>query len=42
MTLAGLSGSSDVVVTEGVNVGERVVSAGVYKLTEGERVKVVN
>lgn len=42
VTLAGLSESSDVVVTEGVNVGERVVCAGVYKLTEGERVKVVN
>ena len=42
VTLGGLSGSSDVVVTEGVVAGERVVVAGVYKLTEGEEVRVVN
>ena len=42
VTLGGLSGSSDVVVTEGVDVGERIVVAGVYKLTEGEEVRVVN
>ena len=42
VTLGGLSGSSDVVVTEGVDMGERVVVAGVYKLTEGEEVRVVN
>ncbi len=40
VTLGGLTGSSDVVV-DGVAAGERVVSAGVYKLSEGERVKVV-
>lgn len=42
VTLNGLSGSSDVVVTDGVVAGERVVVAGVYKLTEGEQVRVVN
>jgi multidrug efflux pump subunit AcrA (membrane-fusion protein) len=42
VTLGGRSGSSDVVVTEGVVAGERVVVAGVYKLTEGEEVRVVN
>lgn len=42
VTLNGLSGSSDVVVSEGVDVGERIVVAGVYKLTEGEEVRVVN
>ena len=42
VTLCGLSGSSDVVVAEGVSAGERVVVAGVYKLTEGEQVRVVN
>jgi RND family efflux transporter MFP subunit len=41
VTLGGLTGSSDVVVMDGVAAGERVVSAGVYKLSEGERVKVV-
>jgi RND family efflux transporter MFP subunit len=41
VTLGGLSGSSDVVVVDGVKAGERVVVAGVYKLTEGESVRVV-
>lgn len=40
--LGALVGSSDVIVLEGVTAGERVVSAGVYKLSEGERVRVVN
>lgn len=34
-------GSSDVVVLEGVKAGEMVVAAGVYKLTDGEKVKVM-
>lgn len=42
VTLGGLTGSSDVVVLDGVSAGERVVAAGVYKLTEGDRVRVVN
>lgn len=41
VTLGGLSGSGDVVVVDGVKAGERVVVAGVYKLTEGESVRVV-
>jgi multidrug efflux pump subunit AcrA (membrane-fusion protein) len=41
VTLGGLMGSSDVVALDGVTAGERVVSAGVYKLVDGERVKVV-
>ncbi len=41
VTLGELSGSGDVVVVDGVDVGERVVVAGVYKLTEGESVRVV-
>ena len=41
VTLGGLMGSSDVVVLDGVTAGDRVVSAGVYKLVDGERVKVV-
>ena len=41
VTLGGLMGSSDVVVLDGVTAGERVVSAGVYKLVDSERVKVV-
>ena len=41
VALGGVTGSSDVVVFDGVKAGERVVSAGVYKLTEGEKVKIV-
>ena len=33
--------SSEVVVLEGVKPGEMVVAAGVYKLTDGEKVKVM-
>ena len=42
VALGGPTGSSDVVVTDGVSPGERVVAAGVYKLSEGEQVRVVN
>lgn len=41
VTLGSLTGSADVVVVSGVEAGERVVTAGVYKLTEGERVKII-
>lgn len=41
VTLGGLTGSADVVVVGGVDAGERVVTAGVYQLTEGERVKII-
>lgn len=41
VTLGSLTGSADVVVLCGVEAGERVVTAGVYQLTEGERVKVI-
>lgn len=41
VTLGSLTGSTDVVVLSGVEAGERVVTAGVYQLTEGERVKVI-
>ena len=41
VTLGGLIGASDVVVLDGVSAGERVVSAGVYKLSDGERVRIV-
>ena len=42
VTLGGPTGDSDVVVTSGVKAGDRVVAAGVYKLTEGEQVRVIN
>lgn len=38
--LGGPTGPSDVVVVEGVEAGERVVVAGVYRLSEGELVRV--
>lgn len=41
VTLGSLTGSADVVVVSGVEAGERVVTAGIYKLTEGERVKII-
>ena len=41
VTLGGLTGSADVVVVGGVDAGERVVTAGVYQLTEGEKVKII-
>ena len=41
VTLGGVTGDSDVVILDGVSAGERVVSAGVYKLVEGEQVRVV-
>lgn len=42
VTLGALTGDSDVVVESGVSAGERVVVAGVYKLSEGEYVRVIN
>jgi multidrug efflux pump subunit AcrA (membrane-fusion protein) len=38
VTLGELTGESSVVVLGGLNAGERVVSAGVYHLTNGERI----
>ncbi len=41
VVIGALFGVDRVVINSGVKRGERVVSAGVYKLTEGERVKVI-
>ena len=41
VTLGELTGDSSVVVLEGVSAGERVVSAGVYHLTNGEKVRLL-
>lgn len=38
--LGSLTGDSDVVVLRGIKPGERVVSAGVYHLTDGEVVRI--
>lgn len=40
--LGELLGRDMVSVSKGVNSGERVVSAGVYRLREGEKVKILN
>ena len=40
--LASPAGSDGVVVLSGVEAGDRVVSAGLYHLYEGERVRVLN
>lgn len=41
VTLGGVTGDSSVVVLDGVSPGERIVSAGVYHLTNKERVKLL-
>ena len=42
VVLGDVVGRDRVVVLLGVKEGERVVSAGVYRLQEGERVKILN
>ena len=39
--LGELTGNSSVVVLEGITPGERVVSAGVYHLSNGEKVRLL-
>lgn len=41
VTIGGPTGRGDVVVLEGVDAGDRVVVAGVYQLTDGDEVKIV-
>ncbi len=38
----GLIGGQDVIISEGLQTGEQVVVAGVYQVTEGQRVKPIN
>jgi multidrug efflux pump subunit AcrA (membrane-fusion protein) len=42
VVLGDVVGRDRVVVLSGVKEGERVVSAGVYRLQEDERVKILN
>lgn len=42
VVLGELSGSDRVVVDRGVEAGERIVTAGVYQLREGDRVRILN
>ena len=42
VTLGELYGTDRVVVDEGLRPGERVVTAGVYRLREGEEVRILN
>ena len=42
VTLGELFGRDRVVVDSGVAPGERVVTAGVYRLREGEQVRILN
>ena len=42
VTLGELYGRDRVVVDSGVEPGERVVTAGVYQLRQGERVRILN
>lgn len=39
--LAGLSGANHIIVRQGLSAGERIVSAGVYQLTENQKVTVL-
>lgn len=41
VTIGTPTGRGDVVVKEGVEAGDRVVTAGVYRLREGERVSII-
>ena len=41
VSLGELTGEGNVVVVDGLKSGERVVSAGVYHLTNGEKVKIL-
>ena len=42
VVLGEIFGRDRVVVESGLKVGERVVVAGVYRLREGEKVKIIN
>ncbi len=42
VTLGGLSGANRVIVDGGVKSGERVVTAGVYQLRNGDKVKLID
>lgn len=42
VTLGDVFGRDRVVVLSGLKAGEKIVVAGVYRLTEGERVKILN
>ena len=42
VVLGALSTDSTVVVTKGLKVGEKVVTAGVYKLQENEQVRIID
>lgn len=37
----GLYGTSDIIISRGLKVGETVVTAGVYALTNGQKVKII-
>ncbi len=39
--LGEITGSNTVIIKNGVESGERIVTAGVYQLTSGERVKII-
>ncbi len=41
VTLGEVFGRSSIVIDSGVTAGDRVVTAGVNRLSEGERVKVI-
>ena len=42
VTLGEITGSDRVVIDSGVRAGEKIVTAGVYRLKEGQRVKILN
>ena len=42
MTLGELYGRDRVVIDRGVRPGERIVTAGVYQLREGDEVRILN
>ena len=42
ITTGGLTGGDNIIILSGIKAGERVVSAGVYQLRNGERVRIID
>ena len=41
VSLGGLSGDDNVIILSGIEAGDRVVTAGIYKLRNGEKVRII-
>lgn len=41
VSLGGLSGDDNVIILSGIEAGDRIVTAGIYKLRNGEKVRII-